>query len=197
MKRSVILLAIAQCLLGVALAGAPARPDPVAATVCELIGKPETLRNKRVEVAGTIIREVDVLALRDDRCVIGGRVAPMIWLTTDAQPVVRYSPGWTSEAYARAKRAGAITRASTNVTWVDPLPASPMSHSDVDALLATVPPSDAQPVRVVIVGRFDSSTAGMIAESKDGRVRWSPGFGHLAGYSCQVVIESIHLVAGE
>jgi hypothetical protein len=196
-KRAFILLAIAASLAGFAFAEAPARPDPVVATVCELIRTPDAFRNKRIVVAGTVIRETDVLALRDDHCVIGGKVAPMIWLTTDAERFARYSPGWTSEAYSRAKRAAPITRASTNVTWVDPLPVSPMPRSDIDALLAAAPQSDTQPVRAVIVGRFDSSTAGMIAESKDGRIRWSPGFGHLSGYSCQIVIESVRIVAGE
>ena len=196
-RRFITLLAIAQCLVGVAFAESSAPPGPVVATVCDLIGTPDAFRNRRVEVTGTIIREPDVLALRDDHCVIGGKVAPMIWLTTDAQRFARYSPDWTSDAYSRARRAGQITRASTNVTWVDPLAVSPMPQSDVDALIAAAPHSNAQPVRAVIVGRFDSSTAGMIGESKDGRTRWSPGFGHLSGYSCQIVIESVRLVAGD
>jgi hypothetical protein len=197
MKGAIVLLAIAALVAGIAFGQAPAPSVPLNVTVCALIATPDAFRNKRVEVVGTIISGIEVSALTDEHCVNDKKFAPMIWLTTDAQRIVRYSPGWTSKAFVTAKRAAPITGASANVTWVEPLPVPRTPESQVDALHTAIRQSEGREVRVVVVGRFDSSTGGLLVQATDGHVRWSPGFGHLGGYASQIVIESFRLVGGE
>ena len=178
---------------GASIAAPPRETTEV--TVCDLLSHPGKYRNTRVRITGIVVADFDAMALEDEECRSGSKAKSQISLTADVNAFVRYAPGWKFNDYSAAVSAdSAHNTRMRQFEWVEPLQISRVPQAQIDAMLSTVREHYFEPVRVVLVGRFDYSNGGLVAESRGGDVGWSPGFGRRGAFARQIAIERIEKV---
>jgi len=164
------------------------------ATTCDLVLRPADFQNKLVRVKGLAQAGFEVLALVDENCPADNMTAGVVWLTREGSGVVKYSGGWSLRDFLEGSRNGQLDVQTWNHTWVIPLQVPIVEDDQSRRFAKRLRRSNGGLVEVVLLGRFDFAPHGMVTMRLDGRYYFSSGFGHLGGYSKQLVIARVESV---
>lgn len=157
-------------------------------SVCDLISRSEALRNQMVRVRGRVASGYEGFVLFDDSCPTDNRAAGVVWLENALS-------GDVSRAYAdvpsrdilRAIGDQSLESFAARLPWYQPIPVAFREDESWHRLERILRSGTAT---VTVVGRLDYVEQSLVRQSNGG-FSFAGGFGHLSGYSRQIVIARV------
>ena len=186
---TVLLLLMTACAHDVRYTRTRTEPDHCL-TVCELISCPEVYRNTVVSVRGRVVVGFETFAMIDPSCPADNRTQGMIWLTTHADRGAAWADLRSSQIYYM--RADADGRAAylNDLEWYAPPDVE--LHQDREWTRFTRLLDKHHSANATVLGRFEYAIPATVRVGPWWtRPTFQSWFGHLNGYSRQLVISQV------
>lgn len=191
--RSSLVICASAVLSCVPVSAPPPTPvsDSTALTVRGLIAASVTFRDSIVRVSGRLGVGRHARALLDDACptdnTLGGTILVSYPEERSTQP---YADSVYLEDYLRAVRGGQLDELARSRPWHGTQPVV-FEPGPLDRRLRDLLKKHSTAL-VTVVGRFDYAVGGRLVRSaRDSAIAFTGGFGHMGGYSRQLVLRRI------
>jgi hypothetical protein len=169
-------------------------PELVEVSLTELIEQPALYNNKRVRVRGEYVTAFEKMALDISDPVTHNPVVS-IWIDyEDDHNVAKEYRNFSMDDFMNAVRSGVFKKGEPDLPWLIPSPVKPVPPQQLKAIQKAMNKRRGRSIYVIIDGRFDYRPGGRLLCSPDGKISWTPGFGHMGRYEYRIVVESIRRI---
>jgi hypothetical protein len=157
-------------------------------TVCDVVACSEQYSNTVVAVRGLVVQGFEVFGLTSSACRTDDTAGASIWLTTADGEDERWASASPREfLFAQVK--GFEDQFVSQLSWYEPVPIRITRDRGWRRLIALL--EREHRAIATITGRLDFARDGLVRQRPNGKRVAYRGFGHMSGYSRQLVISHV------